>query len=244
LFSKCLKLFIAIVVIGTALYFAFNMVMSALVHSKIEVVTPNIVGKSLYNALEELSKEGFGMIKDGEEPNQNVPAGTILRQNPPAGMIVREGKIIKVTISQGGEVIYVPNLVGQTLRSADIALKYSTLVLGEVSRKFSVNINKDIVISQDILAGSRVDKDSVVNVIVSDGFPPDGIILMPDFINKTIEEAKEWALERDIILNIKIEESLDFENNKIIKQYPQADADITSEKNIDLTIAINNTNVE
>jgi serine/threonine-protein kinase len=238
LFGKYLKLFIVIFVISISIYFAFNMIMSALVHSKIEVMTPNIVGKSIYNALEELSKEGFGMIKDGEEFNQYIPVGTILRQNPPAGMIVREGKVIKVVISQGGEIVYVPNLVGQTLRSADIALRYSTLVLGEVSRKFSVNVNKDIVISQDVLTGSKVDKDSVVNIVVSDGLPPTGIILMPNLINKTIEEAKEWAFERNIILNIKFEESVNFENNKIIKQYPQADSDITNEKNVGLTVAV------
>ncbi|MDR0956645.1 MAG: PASTA domain-containing protein [Endomicrobium sp.] len=238
MFGKYLKLFIVIFVISISIYFAFNMIMSALVHSKIEVMTPNIVGKSIYNALEELSKEGFGMIKDGEEFNQYIPVGTILRQNPPAGMIVREGKVIKVVISQGGEIVYVPNLVGQTLRSADIALRYSTLVLGEVSRKFSVNVNKDIVISQDVLTGSKVDKDSVVNIVVSDGLPPTGIILMPNLINKTIEEAKEWAFERNIILNIKFEESVNFENNKIIKQYPQADSDITNEKNVGLTVAV------
>ncbi|MCA6072815.1 MAG: PASTA domain-containing protein [Endomicrobium sp.] len=236
---KLSKVLIALAIIGTAIYFAFNMIMSSLVHSKKEIVTPNVVGKSLYNALEELSKEGFGIKKDGEEPNQNVPTGTILRQNPLAGMTVRGGKIIRVTLSQGGEIIYVPDLIGQTIRSADIALRYATLVMGEVSRKFSISAEKGIVISQDTVAGSKVDKDSVVNIVVSDGMPPEGIILMPNFINKNIERAKTWAEEHGINVNVKSEESSNIETNTITEQYPAFDTDVTDEKNITVTVAVN-----
>jgi serine/threonine-protein kinase len=237
LLSKLFKLFIALAIIGSATYFAFNIIMSSLVHSKKEVVTPSVIGKSLYNALEELSKEGFGIIKEGEESNQSVPAGTILRQNPSAGMTVREGKVIKVTLSQGGEVIYVPDLIGQTIRSADIALRYSTLVMGEVSRKFSVVAEKDVVISQDIAAESKVDKDSVVNIVVSDGIPPEGIILMPNFINKNIEEAKMWAMLNKINIIIKNEETENVETDTIVNQSPEADTDITNLQDIHLTVA-------
>ena len=235
---KLLRVFIALAIVGTTVYFAFNMLMSSLVHNKKEVVTPNVVGKSLYDALGELSKEGFGIRKDGEEPNQNVPTGIILRQNPPAGMTVREGKIIRVTLSQGGEVVYVPDLIGQTVRSADIVLRYATLVMGEVSKKFSITAEKDIVISQDIVAGSKVDKDSVVNIVVSDGMPPEGIILMPNFINKNIEEAKMWAEKYGINVNVENRESSSAKTNIITEQHPAADTDVTDEKSIIITVAV------
>ncbi|GHT36529.1 hypothetical protein AGMMS49593_01640 [Endomicrobiia bacterium] len=234
--KKLLKLFIVLAIVGAACYLACNMIMNALVHNKKEVTTPNIVGKSLHNALEELSSKGFVLKKEGEETNQNVPAGTILRQNPVAGMIVREGKVIKITISQGGEMIYVPDLIGQTIRSADIALRHSTLVMGEVLRKFSVVVEKDIVISQDVKAGSKVDKDSVVNIVVSDGIPTGDMVLMPDFTNKNIEEAKIWAQQYDIVLNITIEENSDVAADTVIKQYPEADADVTDVKSINLNV--------
>jgi serine/threonine-protein kinase len=147
------------------------MMMSTLVHTKKDVVLPNVVGKNLNDALEELSRKGLGLKKDGEEFNKNIPTGVILRQNPSAGMIIKEGKLIKVTISQGGEIVCVPNLVGETIRSADIVLRHSTLIMGEISREFSYTINKDIVISQDVAAGSKVDKDFVVNVVASNGPP-------------------------------------------------------------------------
>jgi serine/threonine-protein kinase len=235
--KKFLKVFIVLAVIGFAFYFAFNMIMISLVHSKKEIPMPNIVGKNLYNAIEEVSKYGFGLKMDGEETNQNVPAGTILRQNPPARMYVREGKVIKVTISRGGEIIYVPNLVGQSIRSADISLRTATLVMGEVTKRYSVVADKDIIVAQDIAAGTKVDKDSVVNLIVSDGQPPEGMILMPDFINKNLQEAAEWSLQTDIVLNITKEESAEVDSGIIIRQYPEPDRDITDLRSVNVTVA-------
>ncbi|MDR1662835.1 MAG: PASTA domain-containing protein [Endomicrobium sp.] len=211
--------------------------MISLVHSKKEISIPNVVGKNLYNAIEEASKYGFGLKMDGEEANQIVPAGTILRQNPPAGMYVREGKVIRVTISCGGEAVCVPNLVGQSIRSADISLRMSTLVMGEVTKRYSVVYDRDTVVAQDIAAETKVDRDSVVNLIVSDGQPPEGMILMPNFINKNFQEAVEWSLQMNIVLNITKRESDKFDSGIIIRQYPEPDIDITNLRNVNITVA-------
>jgi serine/threonine-protein kinase len=234
LLGRLLKLFAILTIIGMAFYFAFNVIMGALVHSKKEIVLPNVVGKSIYDATEELSNAGFGLKKDDEEFNQNVPAGVILRQTPSAGMNVREGRLVRVTISQGGEMIYVPNLVGQTIRSADIYLKYSTLVMGEVFKKYSLKVDKGTVLSQDIAPGSSVDRDSVVNIVLSDGPPPEGIVLMPDFVNKNLEEAEVWATRCGITLNIVAEKNSSVRTNVILGQLPEADTDVTDLESISL----------
>ncbi|MDR3275211.1 MAG: PASTA domain-containing protein [Endomicrobium sp.] len=241
---KVFRVLILSIIIFAALYCSFNMVMSTLIHNKKEIIVPNVAGKNLYDAMEELSNSGFGIKKDGEEFNQNFPAGTILRQNPAAGMNVREGKLVKVVTSRGGETVNVPNLVGQTLRSADIALKYSSLVMGEVSKKYSITADRGIVISQDIAPTATADKDSAVNIIVSDGPPPKGIILMPDFLNKKLEDARIWVLQYNIALNITREDADGIETNTVIKQYPEPGADITNAKDINLHTAVNTINLK
>jgi serine/threonine-protein kinase len=234
---KSLKVFIVLVVISFAFYFAFNMIMISLVHSKKEISTPNVVGKNLYNAIEDVSKYDFGLKIDGEEVSQIVPAGTILRQSPPAGMYIREGKVIKVTVSCGGKIIYVPNLIGQSIRSADISLRAATLVMGEVTKRYSEVADKDTVIVQDIDPGTKVDKDSVINLIVSDGQPPEGMIIMPDFINKNLQEAVKWSLQVGIVLNITKEKSAEFDSDIIIRQYPEADRNITDLQSVNVVVA-------
>ncbi|MDR1941976.1 MAG: PASTA domain-containing protein [Endomicrobium sp.] len=219
-----IKILILFFVFGAACYYSFNMVMSALIHSEEEIVLPDVKGKNIVEAVEELSALGLGLRKESEEFNQSVPPGVVLRQSPPSGMNVRKGKVIKVAVSQGGEMIYVPNLVGQTVRAADIVLKSSILMTGEISKQYSVTAAKGIVISQDPPAGSSVEKDAVINLVVSDGNPPEGVLLMPDWINKNIDDAKEWALQNELSFDIRNEKSQNLAANAVIRQSPAPDS--------------------
>jgi len=210
--------------------------MSAIIHSKKEVVLPDVKGKNIYEALEELSNTGFGLRKEGEEFNNNVAPGVILRQSPPAGMNVREGKVIKVTISRGGETIYIPNLIGQTVRAADITIKSYGLMIGEVSQKYSVIKEKGIVISQDPAAKSAADKDTVINLVVSSGQPPKGIIYTLDWKGKSLEDVKVWASENGVSIEV-IRDNSELPPGTVLKQKPEADTDITNSKKILLNIS-------
>lgn len=232
-----LRFLIAFIVFAAAGYFSFNLVMSAIIHDKNEVVLPDIKGKSIIEAVEELSEIGLGLRKEGEEFNQNVPPGVILRQSPPSGMNVKEGKIIKVTVSQGGEMIYVPDLTGQTIRAADITLRASNLMIGEISRKYSLINEKGIVLSQEPQKGSAVDKDAIINIVISDGEPPAGVRLMPEWRGKSGIEAKAWAMKEGVSIEIKDQESFQYSPGTVIRQYPEADTDITKTNKVTFYIA-------
>ncbi|MDR2425754.1 MAG: PASTA domain-containing protein [Endomicrobium sp.] len=235
--KKIVLIFLVLAVIAAAVYYSFNIVMNSVIHVKKEIVLPELSGKSLVEAVEELSALGLGLRKEGEEFNNNVPPGMVLRQAPPAGMNVREGKVIKVTISQGGEMIYVPDLKGQTVRAADIILKSSSLIIGEISRKYSVIKEKGIVLSQDPPAGSSVDKDAVINLVISDGVPTEGIVLMPDFIGLQGNDAKTWAVKIGIAVEMKSESSSTALPGTVVKQYPDADTDISQFESITFHVA-------
>jgi serine/threonine-protein kinase len=232
-----IKLFIIFLVFAGACYYSFNMIMTAFIHSDEEIVLPDVTGKSIVEALNELSSRGLSIRKEGEEFNQNLAPGVVLRQSPPAGMNVRKGKTIKVTISQGGEMIYVPDLVGQTVRAADILLKSSSLMIGEISRKYSVVFGKDVVISQDPPASSSAEKDAVINLVVSDGVPPEGIILMPDWTNKPLDLAKEWAQSQSLEIEIKTQENASVLPDTVLKQSPAPDEDLSKAGKIVLYIS-------
>ena len=57
------------------------------------------------------------------EGDKRTPAGTIIRQSPSAGMMVREGRVIKITLSQGGETLIIPDLTAQPFRNAQTTLQ-------------------------------------------------------------------------------------------------------------------------
>jgi len=136
-----------------------------------------------------------------------VPVGTVVRQSPLAGMTVREGKIIRIVVSQGGKVLYVPSVLGQMARSAEIMLRSSGLTIGEESNKYSLVAKKDEVISQDPPAGQSVERDAMVNMVISLGAPPPDIKLMPDWNGKRLDEAVRWAAASGVSLEVRREKN-------------------------------------
>lgn len=237
MFKTLIKIIIIFVVVAAVAYYSFNLVMSLFVHSKKEITLPDVKGKSIEAAVEELSLIGLSLMKEGEEFNNNVPPGVVLRQSPPAGMNVKTGKIVRVTTSRGGEMIYVPNLVGQTARAADINLKSASLIMGEVSKKYSITAAKGIVLAQDPAADSVADKGAVINIVISDGLPPEGVELMPDLRGKTLEEAKEIAKKLKLSIDVKSEETVKYLPNTVSRQIPSADTDLANVKKVTVYMA-------
>jgi serine/threonine-protein kinase len=145
-------------------------------------------------------------------------------------MTVREGKIIRIIVSQGGKVLYVPSVLGQMARSAEIMLRSAGLTIGEESTKYSLIAKKDEVISQDPAAGQSVERDTMVNMVISLGAPPQNIKLMPDWNSKKLDEAVKWAAASGISLEIRREKNPGMAADTIFKQEPALDADITESK--------------
>jgi serine/threonine-protein kinase len=223
-------------VILVAAYFIFNWMMTGIIHSRREVMVPDLTGKSLSDAVTLLSPLNLGIKKESEEFDRTYPAGTVVRQNPGPGLTVREGKIIRVTISQGGETIFVPDLTKQPARTAEINIRSTGLNLGEEASKFSLTVEKGNVISHDPAAGSIADKESMVNLVISAGPPPDNVMLMPVFIGKTADEAKKWAADKGVNLAVSEEAAAGASQGTVVRQDPAADSDISVSKAASIVI--------
>lgn len=160
-----------------------------------------------------------------------------MRQNPLSGMPVREGKIVRVSISTGGQVIYAPNLTGQSVRAAEIAIRSAGLTLGEETMRYSLLARKDYVVGQDPAAGSITDKDALVNLVISAGQPPANMKLMPDWVGKHIDEARAWADKNQMNVQVGEERAAGTAAGTIIRQEPAPDADITYAQQVMFTLA-------
>ncbi len=218
-------------------YFLFSWTMETVIHNRKEVMVPDIAGKSSVNALQALSELNLAMKIDGYEFNETVPIGTVLRQTPEAGSTVREGKIVRVVFSQGGESVFTPNLIGLPLRNAELLLRQRQLVLGEVSESYSLKAEKGTVLSQDPKPELSVSKNTMVQVAVSAGAPPAGIVMMPDFRQKRSDEAQQWAAQSGVPLNIKEDPGSLFPGGTVIDQDPQPDTVVSPDSKVTLTVS-------
>ena len=218
-------------------YFLFSWTMETVIHNRKEVLVPDISGKSSVNALQSLSELNLAMKIEGYEFNESVPIGTVLRQVPGAGSTVREGKIVRVVFSQGGESVFTPNLIGLPLRNAELLLRQRQLVLGEVSESYSLKAEKGTVLSQDPKPELSVSKNTMVQVVVSAGVPPAGIIMMPDFRQKKSDEAQQWAAQSGVSLRLSEDANSLFPGGTIIDQDPQPDTVVSAGGKVSLTVS-------
>ncbi|MEQ1918531.1 MAG: PASTA domain-containing protein [Elusimicrobiota bacterium] len=179
----------------------------------------------------------LGLRKTGVEFNASVPISSVLRQDPPAGTIVREGKTIRVIVAQGGQTVLAPAVVGLPLRNAEMMLRQSQLALGEVSESYSLKQEKGMVLSQDPKAEASVERDALINLVVSGGAPPAGVALMPDFLRKTLDEAQSWAAGVGAKLEIKTDNSSLFPHGTVMTQTPAADTVLSPDAKVHLLVS-------
>ena len=208
-------------------FLIFNWTIRAVIHNRSEVIVPKIEGKSLQDAMDTISVLGLGVIKEGEEFSAKLPPGTVLRQTPNAGMTVRQGKIIRIMLSRGSDLVFVPDVVGQTTKVAELIIRKNQLVYNVSDQVYSLRYEKNKIISQKPDANSVADKNVPVDVLVSLGEPPEGMILMPDFVGKDINEFKGWSEKNKITYQIKEEEYESAAVNVIVGQEPPSDTVVT-----------------
>ncbi|HOW89670.1 MAG TPA: PASTA domain-containing protein, partial [Elusimicrobiales bacterium] len=220
-----------------ATYFLFSWTMDTVVHNRKEVIVPDIHGKSAASALQLVSESGLAMRIEGHEFNDSVPIDTVLRQTPDPGTTVREGKIIRVVFSQGGESVFTPNLIGLPLRNAELLLRQRQLLLGEVSEAYSLKAEKGTVLSQEPRSETSVSKNTMVQAVVAAGPPPAGIVLMPDFRQKKIEETYQWASDSKVEVKLTEDPASLFPGGTVIDQVPSPDTVVPSGSPVTLTVS-------
>lgn len=221
---------------GFALYMT-RWGMEGVIHSRKTQTVPDMKGRSLSAALDMLTPLNLGLRKEGAEFNNAVPVSSVLKQEPPAGTVVREGKIVRVVVSQGGETVLAPSIVGLPLRNAEMFLRQAQLLLGEVNESYSLRFEKGVVLSQEPKGEASVERNSLVNVSVSGGVPPAGIVLMPDFLRKSNSEAQAWASASGLTLHETKDLSSPFAFGTVLSQDPAPDTVVSAEGKVVVVIS-------
>ena len=214
-----------------------NVLMPWYVKHSDTVKVPKITGMNYIEA-KTIIEEGGLEIKQGDvKYDENIPIGQILDQNPPADEMVKYGRRIYVTICGGEQLSDVPNLKGKSLRDAKFTLEQRGLKLGETVRKNTNEFPEDFVISQIIQPGSKVKRNSTLDLILSDG-PVVGDLKVPNLTGKNIEEAKKIITDNKLKLGkITYQTNNELTPGQIIDQYPKFDKSANENTSVDLFVA-------
>ncbi|SFS17488.1 PASTA domain, binds beta-lactams [Granulicella pectinivorans] len=117
--------------LAVALLSAF-ITMRLAIHGR-EVDVPSFSGLSVPDAQKRARSKGLSLNIENRFYSTSIPAGHLISQSPSPGETVRRDSEVRVTESLGSQQVQIPNTIGQSERSATIAIKRLTLELGTVS---------------------------------------------------------------------------------------------------------------
>ncbi len=218
-------------------FLANNVIMPWYVKHSDTVIVPKVTGLNYIEAKKVIEEGGLEIKQADVKYDESIPLGQILDQNPPTDEIVKYGRRIYVTICGGEQLSEVPNLKGRSLRDAKFTLEQRGLKVGESVRKNTNEFPEDFVISQIIQPGSKVKKNSSIDLILSDG-PIVGDLKIPNLTGKNLDEAKKIILDSKLkIGKITYQTNNQLPSGQIIDQYPKVDKSANENTSIDLFVA-------
>lgn len=133
-----------------------------------EAVFPDLVGKSIETARAEAAKLKIQLI-EREEFNDNYEKDTVFRVDYEPGRRIRPGRSVRIWVSKGSRMVWVPDLTRMSAQEAEAKLEEVGLKLGQVARQNHDRVPYGHIISQNPRSGKRVERDTEVNLVISDG---------------------------------------------------------------------------
>ena len=150
--------------------------------------TPNLVGVPLDTAERIINGLGLELKVEDKIFSDKYPADQIVSQVPQPGSHVKEGQHVHVLVSLGSPRMRVPELVGDTVRTAQITAVQRGLTVGDIAEVHWPGSVADQVLAQDPPPAKAEVHSPSVNILVSLGEPP-AAYLCPSFVGRSISDA-------------------------------------------------------
>ncbi|HVZ61472.1 MAG TPA: PASTA domain-containing protein [Terriglobales bacterium] len=161
---------LALILLTIALISALT-AMRVAIHGR-EVVVPRLVGLSPAEAERVALESGLLVEIENRFYSATVSAGRILSQLPQEGATVRRGWKVRLAQSLGPQHIAIPNVVGASLRAAELNLQRRGLEAGNIAYMRMPNVPAGQVIAQTPLPDAIGVASPRVNLLVADDPEP------------------------------------------------------------------------
>lgn len=184
-------LLLAAALAGT--YVLFAVIAIRVANRAREVRVPDLTGRTVQEATTLVAAEGLSLrVEERSRLHPTVPAGRISEQDPAPGTTARRQRPIKAWLSLGPRSARVPNLMGETERTARMRLDQDGLRVSEVAEVRTAEFPTDVVIAQAPPGGST---GSEVALLVNRG-ERSASYVMPDLIGVDGDRAADYLRKR------------------------------------------------
>lgn len=221
--SLLVNILIVISLVAIIVLFFFGSLDFLTKHGKYEKV-PDVTGQSLEQARKTLENKGFEVEIQDSVYIDSLPKLSVVKQIPEANATVKVNRTIYLSINRSQPpMVEMPNLVGFTLRNAQMYLENLGLHLGDTS--FRPDIAKNAVLEQmykgeDIKAGTKIFMGSTIDFVLGNGIG-DEEMLVPNLIGKKYNEAQSLLKQLHLNYTSAIDEDVvDTANAYVYRQSP------------------------
>ncbi len=200
-------------------YFAFSLFVRSGVTR-----APELAGLTREEAEDLLADRGltWGPSAVPGRASEEVPEGHVLEQRPAAGSLVKRGKPIEVILSLGPERLIVPELGGQALQAAEVALAAAGLRVGRTFSVYRGGVAAGTIVEQSPAAGQAAARDAPVDVFLAMERRGEAFV-MPDLVYRRFESVRTFFEGRGFRLrDVRFEPYDGVAEGVILRQAPQA----------------------
>ena len=199
-----------------------------------QIEVPSVTGQTLDEAKAQIASAGFTVGTVTQTYSDTVDTGKVISQDPTAKTKKAKGSTINLTVSQGKQEIEVPDLTGKTAEEAKKALQANGLKYQAGTAEYSDTVAKDKVARQDVAAGSKVAKDTVVTYYLSLGSEGNSV---PNVVGQTRSAATSTLNNAGFYVTVEEQYSSSVESGKVISQSPSAGEKLKEEGTVNLVVS-------
>lgn len=197
------------------------------------VTVPNVVGQTEADAVALLEREDNGFtVRVQRVFDDEVPEGEVVSQTPRANAAAARGSQVVIRVSRGPGPVTVPQLVGNSLATAQSQLQAAGLEQGAVTERSSER-QQGTVLSQDPASGTKVDRGSAVNLVIAAG--PE-TVSVPNVIGNTLDKARDSLQDAGFQVDT-VATSSDQPAGTVVDQSPSANTQVEAGSTITLTVS-------
>jgi serine/threonine-protein kinase len=151
-----------------------------------ELLVPKFVGMKQADAERSAADRGLVLKPDDRFFSATVPEGGVISQSPLFGVRVRRGSDVRVAISLGPPKTEVPNVLGQSIRAAQINIQRRGLDIGDTATIAQPGLAEPQVVGQSPPPSAPASTPRV-NLLVADS-SAEQVFVMPDLTNRQVQD--------------------------------------------------------
>ncbi len=210
------------------IYILFFLMLSFFTHHGESVTIPNLKGKTMDAAINQLHEMHFEVQVDSTYDPNSKPM-VVLKQVPDTGSIVKTGRIVMITVNSLTPLrVPMPNLISLSYRSAEMLLKNNKMFVGDTTYVPDIArgaIKEQLYKGSPIRPGEMIPQGSKISLVIGNGLGNTEFDV-PDVTRMTVDEAmaliNQYNLLPIMYTDMASGEIVDTSSAYIISQRPSA----------------------